>query len=66
MYVEPRCFVIALQTSWIIFDAVENSVPNTLAVISIDPVSFKKYKGMANFLFAGSIIGLGDKIFGLI
>ena len=36
-----------------------------LAAISKDPVSFKKYKVMANFFFAVVILWLGDKIFGL-
>ena len=36
-----------------------------LAAISKDPVSFKKYKVMANFFFAVVILWLGDKIFAL-
>ena len=66
MYFKPRCSVIALQTSWIIFDALDKAIPNMLAVISKDPVSFKKYKVMAHFLSPGIILQLGDKIFGLI
>ena len=66
MYFEPRRSVIPLQTSWVIFDAVDKPIPNILTVSSKDPVLLEKYKVMVSFLFAGNILQLGDKIFKLI
>ena len=60
MYFGPRLLEIALQTSVTVIEAVQTATPKVLAVIRIEPVSFKKYNVSPNFFSAVKVLLFGD------